>query len=165
MAIKRILVPVDFSKASLQALDYAREFATPFGADLLIVHVVEPIYYATPIDMYAASPNVAMLVDEQRRMATAHLQRLSADLTKTGLAHRTMLKSGAPAQVIVDTAKSAKADLVIMATHGRTGLAHVLLGSVAERVVRTAACPVLTVRTAAGRRPARRAPSRAAKKR
>lgn len=164
MAIKRILVPVDFSKASLQALDYAREFAKPFGADLVVVHVVEPIYYATPIDMYAASPNVAMLVDEQRRMATVHLERLSADLTTTGLAHRTMLKSGAPAQVIVDTAKSAKADLIIMATHGRTGLAHVLLGSVAERVVRTAACPVLTVRTSAGRR-AHRAPSRAAKKR
>jgi universal stress protein A len=164
MSIKRILVPVDFSKASLHALDYARSFAEPFHAALLIVHVVEPIYYATPVDMYAASPNVAMLVEEQRRMATAHLDRLSADLTKKGQPHRTVLKSGAPAQSIIDTARSAKADLIIMATHGRTGLAHMFLGSVAERVVRTAACPVLTVRAPSGKR-ARRAPSRRAKKR
>ncbi len=164
MSIKRILVPVDFSKASLHALDYARAFAKPFRADLLVVHVVEPIYYATPVDMYAASPNVAMLIEEQRRMATAHLERLSADLSKKGQGHRTVLKSGAPAQVIVDTARSTKADLIIMATHGRTGLAHVFLGSVAERVVRTAACPVLTVRAPAGRRSRRKA-SPAAKKR
>jgi len=150
MAIKRILVPVDFSADSLDALAYARDFAKPFGAELFILSVVEPIYYATPADMYVPSPNVAMLLDEQRRSATQHLNRIGADLKKRRRRFRTAVKVGSPAQVIVDTAKGS--DMIIMATHGRTGLAHMLMGSVAEKVVRTAACPVLTVRRAGAKR-------------
>ena len=156
MAIKRILIPVDFSTDSLKALAYARDFAKPFGAELCVLYVVEPIYYATPADMYATSPNMAMLIDEQRRIGSEQLARLDADLRKKGERVRTVQKTGSAAQVIVDTAKSLKADLIIMGTHGRTGLAHILLGSVAEKVVRTAACPVLTVRREAARRAARK---------
>jgi len=155
MAIKRILVPVDFSGDSLNALAYARDFAKPFGAELLILSVVEPIYYATPADMYVPSPNVAMMLDEQRRSAEQQLQRIGADLKKRRQRFRTAVKVGSAAQVIVDTAKKG-ADMIIMATHGRTGLAHMLMGSVAEKVVRTAACPVLTVRCAGAKRPRRK---------
>jgi universal stress protein A len=149
MAIKRILVPVDFSDNSLNALAYARDFAKLFGAELLILYVIEPIYYATPSDMYVASPNVAMLLDEQRRIGIQQLARIGNDLKKKGTRFRTLIKGGAPAQMIADTAKRAGADMIVMATHGRTGLAHMFMGSVAEKVVRTAACPVLTVRSAA----------------
>ena len=156
MAIKRIMIPVDFSDDSLKALAYARDFAKPFGAELCVLYVVEPIYYATPADMYATSPNIAMLIDEQRRIGAQQLTRINADLKKKGARVRTLQKTGSAAQCIVDTAKSLKADLVVMGTHGRTGLAHMLMGSVAEKVVRTAACPVLTVRREAAKKAARK---------
>jgi universal stress protein A len=146
MAIRRVLVPVDFSGDSLKALAYAGDLATAPRVELVLLHVIEPVYYATPADMYATNANLAMLLDEQRRVAKQQLDRLAAALQKKGRRARTLLKTGAPAPVIVDTAKSAKADLIVMSTHGRTGLAHMLLGSVAEKVVRAAACPVLTVR-------------------
>jgi len=166
MAIKRILVPVDFSRDSLKALAYAKDFAKLFGAELSILYVVEPIYYATPADMYVTTPNLSMLLDEQRRIGEQQLARLGADLKKKGQRARTTLKTGAPAQVIVDTAKSARADLIIMATHGRTGLAHILMGSVAEKVVRSARCPVLTVRSAIAKpRPTRKRSARTTAKR
>jgi universal stress protein A len=149
MLVKRILVPVDFSKDSLNAVTYAAEFARPFGAELLLLYVVEPIYYATPTDPYAVNANVATLIEEQRRLGEQQLARLGADLKKKGQPFRALIKSGSPPQLITDTAKRQRASLIIMATHGRTGLAHMFMGSVAEKVVRTASCPVLTVRAAA----------------
>ena len=146
MAIERILVPIDFSDDSLNALTYAREFAAAFNAELLLLHVIEPIYYATPADMYVTSPNISMLLDEQRAIAEQQLERLSAELSAQGRKHRTLLKTGTPAQVIVEAAEAAGAHLIVMSTHGRSGLAHILLGSVAEKIVRHATCPVLTIR-------------------
>lgn len=146
MPIQRILVPIDFSDDSLNALTYAREFAAAFDAELLLLHVIEPIYYATPADMYVTSPNISMLLDEQRAIAEQQLERLSAELSAQGRKHRTILKTGTPAQVIVEAAEVADANLIIMSTHGRSGLAHILLGSVAEKIVRHATCPVLTIR-------------------
>jgi universal stress protein A len=153
MAIKRILIPIDFSGDS-------RDFAKPFGAELCVLYVVEPIYYATPADMYATSPNIAMLIDEQRRIGAQQLARIAADLKRQGERVRTFQKTGSAAQCIVDTATSLKAGLIVMSTHGRTGLAHVLMGSVAEKVVRTAGCPVLTVRREAAKRAARKKPAK-----
>ena len=149
MAIERILLPIDFSDDSINALAYARDFAAAFNAELLLLHVIEPIYYATPADMYVTSPNISMLLDEQRAIAEQQLDRLSAELTEQGRKHRTILKTGTPAQVIVEAADAAHADLIIMSTHGRSGLAHILLGSVAEKIVRHATCPVLTIRRVA----------------
>jgi universal stress protein A len=160
MAIKRILIPVDFSDDSLKALAYGRDFAKPFGAEICVLYVVEPIYYATPADMYATSPNIAMLIDEQRRVGAQQLARINAELKKKGARVRTFQKTGSAAQCIVDTAKSLKAGLIVMGTHGRTGLAHMLMGSVAEKVVRTAACPVLTVRREAAKKAARKTAKR-----
>jgi nucleotide-binding universal stress UspA family protein len=156
MKIKRILVPVDFSNTSLQALDYAIDFGKPFGAELVVLYVVEPVYYATPADLYGPAANISMLLEEQRRIGREQLANLAKDLKKRRLKARTVLQTGAPYQVIVDAAKKLKADLIVMATHGRTGISHVLMGSVAEKVVRTATCAVMTVRGLKSQRAGRR---------
>jgi universal stress protein A len=159
MTIKRILVPIDFSEASLQALDYAIDFGKPLAPEFVVLFVVEPLYYATPADLYGPAANLSMLLEEQRRIGREQLGRLAADLQKRRLRARTLLQMGVPYQVIVDTAKKMKADLIVMATHGRTGLSHMLMGSVAEKVVRSAACPVLTVRGHKGSRSTSRRPA------
>ena len=143
MVIKRILVPIDFSAGALKALDYAGTLATQCDAELLLLHVVAPIYVADP-DL--ASPDVTLLLDEQRRIAATHLARIGAKLGRQGQRCRTLVTYGAPAPVVVSTARTLRADVIVMGTHGRSGLAHLLIGSVAEKVVRTAHCPVLTVR-------------------
>jgi nucleotide-binding universal stress UspA family protein len=165
--IKRILVPVDFSKTSLEALDYAIEFGKPFKAEFVVLFVVEPVYYATPADLYGPSANLGMLLDEQRRLGREQLARLGADLAKRKVNARALLQTGTPYEVIVNAAKRLKADLIVMATHGRTGFSHMLMGSVAEKVVRTAACPVITVRgaKARGRKPAAAKKGRSRKRR
>lgn len=146
MILKRILVPVDFSSGSLEALDYAVELAKPFDAELLVLFVVEPVYYATPADLYGPSANLAMLLEEQQRFGREQLAALKARLAKEKIDCATVLQTGSPYQQIADLAKRRRVDLIIMATHGRTGLSHLFMGSVAERVVRSASCPVLTVR-------------------
>jgi nucleotide-binding universal stress UspA family protein len=158
MTIKRILVPADFSANSLYALDYAVDFRQAVEGRLLI-YVVEPLYYA--MSEFAA-PAVGELLEEQRRQSRADLTRLEASYAKRKVKLRALLQVGRPYQAIVDAAQQLKADLIIMATHGRTGMFHLLLGSVAERVVRLAGCPVLTLpavkkmRRARARTPARR---------
>jgi len=164
MVIKRIVVPVDFSDDSLKALAYARDIAKAFGAELLLLYVVEPVYYATPADMYVTTPNMTMLLDEQRQIGAKQLGKLIADLGKKGQRVRGMVKTGSPAQVIADTAKSTHADLIVMATHGRSGLAHIIMGSVSEKVVRHASCPVLTVRRGVTAPKRRRASARKRKR-
>ncbi len=135
--IKRILVPVDFSPASLAGLQYAIELGKPFDAVVTILFVVEPLYSAG---------DMGLLLEEGQRRGREELDRLEQRLKKRGVECRAMVQIGTPYQVIADAAVRQKADLIVMATHGRTGLSHLVMGSVAERVVRTARCPVLTVR-------------------
>lgn len=152
--IRRILVPIDFSTDSLNALASACDLAKRVGAELLLLHVVEIIYVADPY--VAAGADIGGFLDEQRRMAKQQLARIAADLKKKGRRIGIMVEGGVPSQVIVDTAKRKGMDLIVMGTHGRTGIAHMLIGSVAEKVVRTASCPVLTVRGTASKRTATR---------
>lgn len=142
MRLKRILVPIDFSTHSLNALAYARGLAQQFGAELLLLHVIEPIQFITVSDVY----------DEQRRRSDAALTRLGDDLVRQGVKVHIRVEPGVPAHVIVQAAKNSGVDMISMGTHGRSGLAHMLIGSVAERVVRSATCPVLTVRPAVRRK-------------
>jgi nucleotide-binding universal stress UspA family protein len=160
MVLKRILVPVDFSANSLEALDYGFAFAKPFKATLAVLFVVEPIYYTVPDFTGGASAALGGLLDEQLRTARTQLRKLEQRYQKRGVKLRALLQTGTPAHAIAETARQIKADLIIMATHGRTGVAHLLLGSVAERVVRAATCPVLTLHPGQGRR-GRRAPASA----
>jgi nucleotide-binding universal stress UspA family protein len=165
MGIKRILVPIDFSANSLGALEYAIEFAKSSKADLAVLFVVEPLYYTVPDFTGGASAALGGLLDEQLRNARAQLRRLERRYSRRRVRLRTVLQSGTPAHAIAETARQMQADLIIMATHGRTGVAHLLLGSVAERVVRAAACPVLTLHPGKRRRSIRRTKStRTAKK-
>jgi universal stress protein A len=152
MAIQRVLVPVDFSSPSLRALDYAVDFARPLDAEIVVLFVVEPIYSVTTGDLYAPSSELTALMQEQRRQGRTQLVELAARLKKRYAKIRTVLEDGLAYQAIGAAANRLKADLIIMATHGRTGLSHLFMGSVAEKVVRTAGCPVLTVRAAQGRK-------------
>ena len=154
--IKRILVPVDFSAPSLQALDYAIGFGRPLKAELTILHVVEPIYFAMP-NGYGVGYDAGILLREIERSGREQLSRTAARLRARGVAARTLQSVGTPHQTIVDTAKKLKSDLIVMATHGRSGLSHLVMGSVAERVVRSATCPVLVIRAGKGRATTRRA--------
>jgi nucleotide-binding universal stress UspA family protein len=146
MTIKQILVPVDLSEPSIQALDYAIELAAFFKAKLTIVFVAEPLYYAGDLGLF---------IEEQQRLGREQLTHLEERVRKGGRSCETLLLRGAPYQAITDAARRRAADLIVMGTHGRTGLSHLVMGSVADRVVRTAPCPVLTVpprRTGAKRR-------------
>jgi len=134
--IRRILVPIDFSPPSVHALEYALDFAKPFHAELLLVFVVEPLYYAGDLGLF---------LEEQHRIAHAELIQLERRVSRRRMKCRTLVLRGTPYREIVAAAKKHKADLIVMGTHGRTGLSHLVMGSVADRVVRTAICPVLTV--------------------
>lgn len=139
ISIRRILCPVDFSETSDYALKYALELGQRFGAEVHLVHAYQLPVYAMPDGALVAGPEaVASLTD-----------KLQKDLTALGKRHegvtKTHLLEGVPHREIDDLAKKLPADIIVMGTHGRSGLARVLIGSVAERVVRTAPCPVLTV--------------------
>lgn len=161
---KTILVPLDFSKPSLKALDYAIELGRGTRAELVLVHAVETIYYAGLGEMYGQVYDSTTLMQEFAREARDQLAQIAADLKKKRLSVRTVLEIGTAPEVIVHVAKRRKADLIVLSTHGRTALAHVFLGSVTERVVRHAACPVMVVpglkRGSVARRTTRRSPRR-----
>ena len=146
MTLKNILVATDFSEASSAALTYGRELAGRFGATLHVLHVAENIYVTT----FGAETYVAMAPSLQRELedaARARLKELLIDSDGSGPpTEPTVLTSSSPAFAIIDFAGEHGIDLIVMGTHGRGTLAHLLMGSVAEKVVRLAPCPVLTVR-------------------
>jgi nucleotide-binding universal stress UspA family protein len=148
--IKKILVPIDFGDDAHPAFEYAVMLARTFGASLDLFHVWKPPALV-PMQMLVvpepgAVPRAAD--DVARSMAEARLDELAAEARKLGVAHVVRrVGVGDPAHDICDLARSGRFDLVVMGTHGRTGVVHALLGSVAEKVVRRAPCPVLTVRS------------------
>ncbi len=142
--LRRILVPTDFSKFSDNALTYAVAFADKFGAELHLLHVVQDLALFIPPEV-AAAP-VTAPVDQLTTAAQAALDRAVREHNLQRFNVRSEVREGNPFAEIVRLAKERDIDLIIMGTHGRAGLAHVLLGSVTEKVVRKAPCPVLTVR-------------------
>lgn len=148
LKLARLLVPVDFSDCSLRALDYALALAEQFGSKIILLHIVEPAVY--PENYLVASP---ALDETNQNLLESARERLLA-LSQKRIGHRvpaeTLARMGRAHSEIPDTAKALGADLIILGTHGYTGLKHVLLGSTAERVVRHAPCPVLTVRHPGG---------------
>jgi nucleotide-binding universal stress UspA family protein len=143
LEVRRILVPTDFSPPSERALELAIEFARRFGAELTLFHAHELPAYVFPDGVMPVSPEILL---ELERSMNAELDRLAARVRAAGVPVSTKTGVGAHDVEIVRYASEMNADLIIMGTHGRTGLRHVLLGSVAEKVVRRAPCPVLTVR-------------------
>jgi nucleotide-binding universal stress UspA family protein len=148
--LKQILVPVDFSEPSRAALDYAAQLARPFTATLDVLTVWEaPIFlpYGSAIDSGVSD---ATLLEEVERRARQGLRELLADAAKRGIEVRAShTQMGSPAHVICEFAKTGGYDLIVIGTHGRSGISRALIGSVAERVVRLAHCPVLSVRQVA----------------
>lgn len=143
LSIKSILVPTDFSAASEKALAYAVPMARLFGAKLTLLHVVEPV--AMPD--FAKSLPIMMDEDKISAQCESHLKRIVSDLgLGPKLVERSVVRFGRAGDEIARSAAAVKADLIIISTHGYTGLKHALLGGTAERVVRYAACPVLIVR-------------------
>ena len=141
---KRILVPLDFSSHSARALQYARTFARQFGARLALLHVVE----AFPIDYILGLRSAKIANHYLVQQARARLQQVTKQMAGAGRAPDSWVAFGRPFREITRAAKERAVDLIILATHGYTGLRHIQLGSTAERVVRHAPCPVLVVRVA-----------------
>jgi nucleotide-binding universal stress UspA family protein len=146
MTLKNIVVATDFSEASEAALAYGRDLARAFGATLHVLHVAGNVI-AAAIGVEGYTTDFVALQREVEESARKHLDALVTEQDRQILTAKTIvLTSNSPAQSIVSYAKDAHIDLVIVGTHGRGGMAHLLMGSVAERVVRTAPCAVLTVR-------------------
>ena len=141
--LKAILVPIDFSESSLKALRYALPLAENFGAKITLIHVVEP--RISPEEMVLSS-DIVELRNVLVKDGWQKLKSLCHQTIKPAIASDTVVKVGRPYEEIVAAAKTHKADLIIIATRGYTGLKHFFIGSTAERVVRHAPCPVLTVR-------------------
>ncbi len=146
----RILVPVDFSAHSDLALRYATTLADRLGATVEVLHVVEDPFVSGAWRAEAVVPNVPELLADLVRAARAKLDDVATAAASKGLRLTTTVlttvATGEPADSICNYARTEKFDLIVMGTHGRRGVSHALMGSVAERVIRKAPCPVLTVR-------------------
>jgi nucleotide-binding universal stress UspA family protein len=146
IALKNILVATDFGEASDAALSYGRALAGAFGATLHVLHVTENIYFTA----FGAESYTALAPELQHDLEEAARRALHEQLRDTDRSGpptvSALITSNSPALTIVEYAKDKKIDLIVMGTHGRGALAHMVMGSVAERVVRLAPCPVLTVR-------------------
>jgi nucleotide-binding universal stress UspA family protein len=143
--LHRILVPTDFSKFSANALTYGTAFAEKFGAELYLLHVVQDLALFIP-EAVLVVPPVLPPVEQFLTAARAALDRVIAGLNLPGVTVHPAVSEGTPFDEIIRFAREKDIDLIVMGTHGHTGLAHILMGSVAEKVVRKAPCPVLSVR-------------------
>ena len=144
MIAQHLLVPIDFSECADQALDYAIELATVHKARLTLLHVVDTASWADGREEAMLPRSYWQALETG---VTEHLERPRQKVVAAGLPVETLMIHGKPFQTIIDTARDKGADLIIMGTHGRTGFTHAILGSVAERVVRLAPCPVLIRRS------------------
>jgi nucleotide-binding universal stress UspA family protein len=144
MQFRHILAPTDFSEYSKQAVTSAFELAQKFGAKLTILHVIELPPY--PIEGYVPPSLSATFMDDLERQAAADLAQLVPDAEAANVEVARVIGVGTPYRKIIETAEAEQVDLIVMATAGRTGFSHLVMGSIAERVVRTATCPVLTIR-------------------
>jgi universal stress protein A len=142
--LRRILVPMDFSDVAKKALRYAVPFAVAFDAEVVLVHVLQP--FSVSFEAGFMGPEMAGSMEEFKSAAQEALAKLSAHEIGTRARTQAQVREGVAWHEIITAARETDTDLIILATHGRTGLPHVVLGSVAERVVQHAPCPVLVVR-------------------
>ncbi|MHC1739391.1 MAG: universal stress protein [Ignavibacteriaceae bacterium] len=144
ISIKKILVPIDFSEASLISLRYSLNFAKLFNAKLFLIYVLEPVVYPPDFSLGQISlPSVDLEMDKR---AKEELEKIAKAEIPGDIEFNLIIKTGKPFIEIIETAKSEDIDLIIISTHGHTGVEHILFGSTAEKVVRKAPCPVLSVR-------------------
>lgn len=140
--ITHVLIPTDFSPTADAATRWGVALAARLGARVTLLNVYSSGVVALPDAVYAPTEEELRALEDK---ATAELREVCARLSRPGLALDCVAVAGLPSDEIVAVARQRGADLIVMGTHGRRGVSHLLLGSVAERVVRTAPCPVLTV--------------------
>lgn len=145
--LSKILVPTDFSDNSRLALDYAAALGERFDSELHLLHVVQDVFSSVVPEPGLAFASAGDYVRELRESAEGALQKLVESKPLAGKKVVRHVSEGQPFVEIIRCARDKSIDLIVIATHGRSGVAHVLMGSVAERVVRKAGCPVLTVRS------------------
>jgi universal stress protein A len=152
MNVKKILAPTDLSTLSLAGLRYAFGLARSFGAEVIVYHVInrdEIMHFSEQLKRFgnpvAIGRHTENLIEESRDALSHFLQDNLGDLLPL-VEVRTKVEIGLPYKNIVERARDDGADLIVMSTHGRTGFSHVLLGSITEKVVRTAPCPVVSIR-------------------
>lgn len=142
--LKKLLVATDFSEPSTVALAYGRDLARQYNAELHVLHVVEDVMVRYSMEIGFAMPQMQTDLDDSARR---QLDALLTDDDRRTLSVKTAIEKGVNyADVVVNYARDKEIDLIVTGTHGRGAVKHFLMGSVAERVVRTAPCPVLTVR-------------------
>jgi len=144
--IKKILYATDYSRASARALDEAVNLAKQHDAELLVLHVIEPVTTYVTGEDFGSAGLYMKLEDATKREAESSMQKLMDKLQKSKVKAKSLLLKGTPHDQIVKAARSRNADMIVIGTHGRTGLSKLFMGSVAGKVVSTATCPVLTVR-------------------
>ncbi len=144
LLINNILVPIDFSVHSKNALKYAVPLARQFDAALHLVYVVEPTIY--PADLGFGQVVLPGVEDELRQKGQEELDELTAKEIGRAVNATAAVRTGTPSQEILAEAEERGVDLIVMATHGHSGVEHMLFGSTAERIVRKSRCPVLTIR-------------------
>ena len=142
LPIERILVPIDFSEFSYKSLDYAAAFAGHSGAEIILLHVVPLTYVNTELVAFDFTEVSKQAADSSAEL----LEKIRRDRLDSTVEARIATRTGRPVEEIIGAARDFEADLIIMSTHGYTGLKHAFLGSTTENVVRFAPCPVLTVR-------------------
>jgi nucleotide-binding universal stress UspA family protein len=142
VTLERILVPVDFSDCSLDALQYAVVVAQQAQASLMLLHVLEPVSYGLDFDLGHFRSR-----EDVRESWTKRLEKLAATHQHPHMPIEYRLRGGFPADSILDAAQTLPCDLIVMGTHGRRGISHTISGSVAEAVLRKAHCPVIAVRS------------------
>ena len=143
--IRRVLYASDFSGASRHAFAMALAIAKSLDAKLTILYVIAPLMPTVP-EQYVDAVTLDQLDKQARRWSARRLDKLSGAAKKAGVRATTELREGDPVEQIVRAGRSTRADLIVVGTHGRRGLPKFFLGSVAERVVKMAPCPVVTVR-------------------
>ena len=144
LEIKKILVPIDFSDYSKNSLKYAVNFADQFNSEITLIYVVEPVIY--PPDFSMGQIAIPSVNAEWDLKAKEELEKLAKQEIPESVKVSVKIKTGKPFLEIIDTAAEENVDLIIIATHGHSGVEHILFGSTAEKVVRKAPCPVLTLR-------------------
>jgi nucleotide-binding universal stress UspA family protein len=148
LSVKKILCPTDFSLPSYEALKIAVEIAQHFGAELWVMHVIPPLPSPVPVADSTFVPSFDLPLYQQELTSSSEnaLKAVIAERVPPGLTAHPVLTPGDPAQEIILAAEEQKIDLIVIATHGHTGWGRLLFGSVAEKVVRLAPCPVLTIK-------------------
>ena len=148
LPLKKIVCPTDFSEPSLEALEAAVELARHFSAELIVIHVVQPIPVVAAEHLSPAAFNVPAYQAEMELSSRRLLKEQLEERVPEELASRAQVLLGDPADQIVQAAADEKADLIVIATRGQTGFKRLVFGSVAEKVVRLAGVPVLSIRGA-----------------